>query len=222
MNWYKKYYLDMDGEAVPCDGWFCDIKRKDHKLSFNHSYRAEIHKDKTYNLNIWLCIGNKYIQHILTADTNRLEFKTLKEAKQWCQEQIHNFDKSPCPNSLIRDWKYKNCKPVFNMDLNYVGDSYFGPTYIYNPNTLEWDRTEYDYFNDNPVNYEKGTYHVLELCRPEDKLELRICNEMISPVCIGGEWIHDINLEEILLHKTFELDNPYLKRFKEFALTKVN
>lgn len=218
MKWFNNYYIDMWGDAVPVDGWFLTLERP----KYNHAYKACIYEraDNGYYAFIHLYIGNKPIRKIMNDKAEGKYFKTLNDAKKLCESFIRQFDSSKIGDRMIEDWKYDNCKPVFDLNLNYVGDTYFGPSYIYNPNTLKWDRTEYDYFNDNPVNYEKGKYHILELCKPEDDFELRIHNVNISPVCIGGEWIHDLILENTLLEKVIQLDNSYLKRFKDFALSK--
>lgn len=227
MKWYRACYMNMDGEyePTPTRKYDLEIIRKEHKLSFNHSYKGSIIEcddGKGWYAFLYLTIGNKYIQKILNEKVEGSYFKTLKEAKQFCNDWIHHFDKSYAVEIMLHNWMKQNIKPCFNEELEYVGDSYFGPTYIHNSYMNTWDRTVYDYFNENPVDYHNGRFYTLELANIDDIPQLRIFKNYICPGSIEGCWIHDENMENTLLEKTIQLRTDRFRRFEEYYLTKCN
>lgn len=218
MKWYRATYMNMDGEyePTPIRKYDLEITRKEHKNSFNHSYRGSIIENdkKGWYAFVYLTIGNKYIEKILNEKGEGSYFHTLKEAKEFVSDWIHGFDKSISSQVILNKWKKENAKPCFNEQLEYVGTSYFGPTYIYNSYMNSWDRTVYDYFNENPVNYYNGTFYTLELANIDDKPQLRIHKNRIGSGIIEGTWIHDENLEQILLEKVLKLEDPLYNRYR--------
>lgn len=209
MEWSRDFYLTIDGEyePTPYKSYTLDVRRG----KLNHSYQGRIRQrdDKGYFAYAHLCIGNHPIQKIIEGDKEGSYFRTLKQAKDFVNNHIRNFDKSYEPNDMIETWKYSHCKPVFDKDLKYVGDEYFSANYV----TNERSRDIWDYFNSNPIHYD-GLYLTLEL--KDNKLLLY--RQTCYPIMTGGEYIQNDSLKENLLDKVCKLNNPYLERYKNIRV----
>lgn len=208
MQWCRDVYMNIDGEYEPTPhrAYTLNIRRG----YYNHSYEGKIWErlDKGYCAHAYLNIGNHAVKQILNPKEDGSYFKTVKQAEKFVNNWIREFDKSDKPNQLIEDWKYEHCKPVFDMALQYVGDEYFSANYVTNPNSREiWD-----YFNDNPIEY-SGLYWTLCLKHGE----LLLLKQTCRPIMTGGEYVADESMIKTLLEKTLKIDNPYLKRYKEYA-----
>ena len=209
INWYANGTTFYDGEWSRTGGYTAEVRRDRSKTSPNHNYILSLdeHYNKKCKREGWrllITLGSYYvIGRVLDK-----KFKYIKDAKKYAADFLKEYDVSDKPWKLIEEWKMKRCKPVFNMNLEYIGDEYLGVSACHD----EEIRYVNEYFNDRPVDYTGYTY---TLCLYNDLLN--VSKNQCVPVCYGSCTMDeetDQMLRPILLEKTVELDNPYLERYR--------
>ena len=209
---------DESGEYHPTGGYASSLKRNEKDLFNNYYIIIKFNslfkfKEKGWRLFIYLALQCFHSTSNLIYD---YKFDTLDKAKRWAKDAIYSFDKYHS-FGYLQSWKNENCKPTFNSNLEWVGDTYFGYSYVtYNPE-YEKPIDYYDYFNDNKIEYTKGIYYHLDIIN--DRLVL--FKTSINSFGHGSETVDDEELKKVLLDKTIKMiddvrvGNRY-NRFRRF------
>lgn len=206
---------DQSGEYHPTGGYHCILKRNEKDL-FNNYYIV-IKENAAYKFGEkgWRCLIYLALQS-LCSYANLIhdnKFGTLEQAKRWAKDAVYCFDKYYA-FSYIQEWKNNNCKPTFNSNLEWVGDTYFGYSHVsYNPE-YEKPIDYYDYFNDNKVEYHRGKYYHLDIINNE-----LVCFETtIDALGHGGCTIQNKDIISNILQKTKDMinDNRIENRYNRF------
>lgn len=200
MKWQAFYELDSSGKWHRTGGYYSEINHGE----YNHNYRCNIRKNSTYKLGekgwrLFIDLGTCYMDMGNILDT---KFRLLKEARMYAKDFITTYDNSIEAIEKVEAYKKDYCRPLFDMNLNYVGDDYLG-NLCYNQHK--------DYFNDNPVEY-KGIYYILNLYQDNLCLGELHCYPCV-PDYISCE---DEALASRLLDKTCEIPSKCYDRFRKY------
>lgn len=204
MKWNAFYGSDISGEYHRTSGYYCEINRG----KYSHNYYLEIQPCDKYKFGekgwrLFIKMGTP--AHIFDYLVD-MKFKYLKDAKEYAKRYISVYDTSLDAWDLIEHYKSEHCCPVFDEDLNYIGEEYLGMSYVTTPE----EREKYDYFNFAPVEY-KGKQYSLHLYK--DKLCL---NKLKCYPCVRGiESDSSDPLIDALFEKTCELPSKYYDRFRK-------
>lgn len=205
MKWHPYGGTDISGEWHRTGGYYSEIKRG---RKYNHNYMCSIKENSAFKFGekgwrLFISMGTNCMH---MGDLIDIKFETLKEAKDYAKKFIEEYDVSIDALDKVEHYKLEECKPVFDMDLNYIGNDYAG-TICYNNKFRKY----YDYYNDKPIDYE-GKHYVLNIVRDKLVLGLMKC----YPCVQGYESINDKNLSLQLLNTVCKIPYKYFEKYRKW------
>ena len=144
--------LGIDGEYTPSKSIFCHLNKDMNGTE--HNYNIEIYPsiNSGYRLSVYLAMTASNAHDILTYSE---KYDKRKEAEIDAVRVVLELEQCNLSEE-INEWKKCNVSPVFNSEIEHVGDVYTSF------NVLKKDRKSFDYYNSNPIESLYGKFYTLE------------------------------------------------------------